>query len=501
MMNKKGFALLTIILLISNVSLHAKLKMKEGSSKLEVNANASFVAKTTVKNLTGQLVKDEGASVSGENIEFNGGTFQDGENKTQITGSLDSTNNEISLSGNQSLKVQSGKVSKGVAASGSGNRIEGLSTLDNDIVLQDQNTTVTLALAGQLLSNIVGNGGTIYLEQGLSFADGKLITGDATVKLNNQRLSLGSTDLTWSGNVVFDNAQDISLNANLHLASTWTLAGASILNGNGNTLYLDAGGAIVIDEGASLLIKDVIINGVTDTNIRCLDAAGNITLQNVVWIQAGDYTFATGALEFKNSVEMTGDALFVYATNQTSTIAVYSDLMLDQGFTFSYDPSIVAQNLLEFIDQTSELLMNGATLHTTVTGLVLTKGKMKVLDDSTLASEILITSTMGDQIDTGITFGADLGADDFVVSIPGNVTLHCSQGSLNYRNVNSASWNMANVSATLRMHSDTSLNLYQNLNLGAGFIVFEDATTLAYASGKSLSGSINPLGTLTRAEL
>ena len=48
MMNKKGFALLTIILLISNVSLHAKLKMKEGSSKLEINANASLVAKTTV---------------------------------------------------------------------------------------------------------------------------------------------------------------------------------------------------------------------------------------------------------------------------------------------------------------------------------------------------------------------------------------------------------------------------------------------------------------------
>ena len=60
---------------------------------------------------------------------------------------------------------------------------------------------------------------------------------------------------------------------------------------------------------------------------------------------------------------------------------------------------------------------------------------------------------------------------------------------------------MHNIFSTLQMQSNTSLNIYQNLNLGQGSIIFENNTTLGKASGKEIIGSIAPQGVVNNVNI
>ena len=60
--------------------------------------------------------------------------------------------------------------------------------------------------------------------------------------------------------------------------------------------------------------------GVSGTNIKCLDDAGSINCNKVIWIQDDNFTFDTGSMSFENDVEFVGSYSFVYASARTSTI-------------------------------------------------------------------------------------------------------------------------------------------------------------------------------------
>src|SRR4029077_15514476 len=115
--------------------------------------------------------------------------------------------------------------------------------------------------------------------------------------------------------------------------------------------------------------------------------------------------------------------IFAYQTSKTSTVLTRSELALDSYLTFSYDQiSSTAQNLLEFADASSKLWLYGGTLHTTATGLTLTKGTLMVEADSCIGSKASANP---------ITFGDNSSsANDFACSIAGGAVLKLNQGAL-----------------------------------------------------------------------
>jgi len=290
--------------------------------------------------------------------------------------------------------------------------------------------------------------------------------------------------------------KDIKLyfDSDIILTGSIIFEGSCILNCGRNILDITSDACITVTTGATLLLEDAIIKGLSGDNIKCVDDVGTLQLDDIIWIQEGDFNFSNGNLKFKNDVKMMGDHTFAYQTTKTSTLLTRSTLTLDVGFTFSYDPNCNSKDLIDMEDDTSMLLLNGATLHTTPTGMQLTKGKLRVLRDSFLSSE---AGMVGDEdTDEGITFGNDSSSDDLKCDILSGVTLHVLQGSLNYKNILSSSWSMNNFTSVLYMYANTQLNVYQNFNLGSGSLLLGNNAVIGRAIGKDITGSLRPQGVL-----
>jgi len=193
-------------------------------------------------------------------------------------------------------------------------------------------------------------------------------------------------------------------------------------------------------------------------------------------------------LTVKNDVFMSGENTFVYQSGQPFSILQNSTLELDMEFTFSYDPTSVASKTLFVLeDETSKLLLNGATLHATTTGLELSKGKLFVKDYANLSSEVLEVDEEL-TVDEGITLGD--GTNDLVCKIYPGARLNISQGSLVYKNKLSTSWNMLSSLSVLSLLSDSQLVLEESLNLGSGVVEVGPQAYVTEAQDKSLIGSV-----------
>ena len=144
----------------------------------------------------------------------------------------------------------------------------------------------------------------------------------------------------------------------------------------------------------------------------------------------------------------------------------------------------------------SKLILNGATLHATVTGIQLTNGQLHVLRDSSFCVETIITYSGEDSsfINEGITIGDGIEQNDLECDIYSGATLNITGGTLNYRNVNSSSWNMHNVSSKLYMHQNTLLNLYESIDFDNGILVLGDRSRVGIVENKSIVGSVSPIG-------
>ena len=403
----------------------------------------------------------------------------------------------FSLAGNDSLYINKGNFLLPLFVSGTGNIVRGTGAFGGGIQLQDSDTELILDFNGNIQTSIAMNGGKVILSDDLSLICGVMFLGDGIVNLGYKKLTLGIEDLTWAGSTRWENGA-IDIRSKVDLTSTWTFSGRCLIDGHGNTIDLSDTGNIVIDEGAMVIFRDVKLTGITDKNITCLDDAGLIMLHNVSWVQSGDYTFDAGTLYIKDNVKMRGAHTFIYQTPMTSTVLADTLWKLDFGFTFSYDTN--SKDLIAFEAESSQLCLNGAALHTTATGLRLRKGNLIVSRDSSLSSE---TYTYYDEleeedvtVDGGITLGDGTLDNDFSCQILSGVCLSVSQGSLNYKNVSASSWCLNNIISSLFIGEDVTLNLYQNLNLGEGSIIFGDNAILGQAEGKDVTGALRPQGQL-----
>lgn len=114
-----------------------------------------------------------------------------------------------------------------------------------------------------------------------------------------------------------------------------------------------------------------------------------------LWLK--NFDFRNGRLYFHNSVRFTGTSQFIYRSTQASYITSGALLTFDPNTTLYYYPSSTAQDLIRLVDQTSKLYLNNATLQTTHTGMLLSKGSLfldNLISFSTRANTKLLGITL-----------------------------------------------------------------------------------------------------------
>jgi hypothetical protein len=473
--------------------------VREAASVFEVKQDI-VLSNVTIQEAYGATTNvDPGVTSLFQNVQLTlptGSVILNGYNTSAVTNLLN---------GNQSLIMVSGLLPLVTYVANAGNTITGNGSVAQAIVLQDSNAQLIWALNGNLLSSMVMNGGSLVLSTDLTCGNGVILSGPSTVHLSNNVFSFGQTDLTITDTTYWDGASDaINLFSNITLDSTWTFSGQCVLDGNGHVLDI-TNGTIFIERGSHLTITNVTLRGIAGTNILCLDDAATLVLENVTWLQEDDYIFSAGSLNIMNTVDFQGDYIFAYQSPAPCTVLSKSTMLLDYGFTFSYDPG-TSPDLLQFVDATSNITMNqGALLHATMQGLNLLVGTLYVDGNAAIGSEVW---NGFDQymnpiiIDNGITFGdCANAANDFVCNIAGGIMFSVASGSWNYENINPLSLVLGNQSTSFFIASNASLNSYQPMNVGNSIATFGNNASLGQAPNAPYGGSVVTEGVLNTPDL
>ena len=398
----------------------------------------------------------------------------------------------FNLEGDDLLFMSKGNFILPIAVAGSGNQVWGTGNIAAPIFMQDSDAEVTFDLNGNIETSVTMNGGKIILNKDIKLTRGVLFAGQGKVDLTGCKLSLGHDDLTWTGDILWDGGTEgsIDIRSKIDLLGTWTFSGESIIDGHGNAIDLSSNGNIVLDEGAKIILRDVKVSGISGNNVRCLDDDGVIILDDVTWIQDGNYSFTTGALKIKNNVKIEGPYEFVYESQKTSTILQDSHLKFGIGSTFDYNPTAGAKDLIEFYDDTSYLYFHSAYLHTNTTGMNIEKGNLVAKGSCDFSSDILLLDD-DTIVSEGITIGSGSESDDCVLKIALGSILNVSAGTLTYNNVSALSLIMESQVSTLKILSGAEFILSQDLNLVDGRLSICEGAFIDLADGKNVVGSIS----------
>ncbi len=210
-----------------------------------------------------------------------------------------------------------------------------------------------------------------------------LATGDDSNTLSIYNKSASST----SGSFIFSNLNMI-LNNNLRINNaSFLFNGMTTIEGQGNTLDLMGTTTFIIDANSSLTFKNIHLKGAGLQNISGTDVTSTLTCENMNWSLDNDFTFTQGTLSVVSNLVLEGDQKqFTFRSAGLALIEPFSTLIIDEGVTFSYDPSIADKELLQFTDNTSRLRLNGGTLHASLIGLNLFKGSLVVDNNSSITS-------------------------------------------------------------------------------------------------------------------
>ncbi|MFH1831930.1 MAG: hypothetical protein ABH827_03960 [bacterium] len=235
-------------------------------------------------------------------------------------------------------------------------------------------------------------------------------------------------NLSAGAQVIFDTGTVIEIMRPTTLNQNWIFTGDSLIYGYNNTLDL-ANSNIQISSNSTLTIHSLNITGLKNNNLSATSSNDRITLQNAALILSNNFSYSTGALRFENDVLITGTNTFTYATDQISTIASQSHVILDTGVTFEYNAPIANRDLLTMTDQTSRLILNGCTLSSTTTGLRLTKGTLVIEHKNNLYN------TGATSLSEAINLGNGTPNGELTIEIKPGASIDLKSGILNYENV------------------------------------------------------------------
>lgn len=166
------------------------------------------------------------------------------------------------------------------------------------------------------------------------------------------------------------------IHSDLNITSTVDFKGTCLIDGSKNRIILGNNGSIKVGHNSTLTLRNMEINGVKAFNIYCMDDSASLVLDNVRWIQSGDYTFSSGSFTIQNNVEFASKYQFVYSSGLTSTINsdstwYFSDL---SQVTFGRKRGYTDREPLYFQDYSSVFRLENSTLLITSSGARLTRG-------------------------------------------------------------------------------------------------------------------------------
>lgn len=388
------------------------------------------------------------------------------------------------MNGNNSIELLSGNLPFATQVANANNVISGSGNVGQAIILLGPSAELIWQASGSLLSpgTIFLNGGTTLLKSTFNLGNNVVINGPGTVNLDDQVMQMGNNDTSWSTPIDWQGVNGIiDLKGNVELSNVWTFSGTCQINGNGNNIDLNDTGEIIVAPGSVLILRNVTLNNVKGTNIRCADNSARIVLDSVLMIQSDDYSFSAGSFSFIDQVDWQGSFTFTYDTIQSSTIQTQSALHMFNGITLSIGRS--ADNAVEpliFTDSTSTLNVEDATLNITSHGARFTKG----IFESTGLVTIKVNST---SVPTALIFGNGNAADDIALQFDGGSLTNFNNGLVDFNVTTFEIITPQGGTATLQQ-SAASINRFEQ-NYVVSNIIFNPITgsQIQVAPGKTLS--------------
>ena len=212
-------------------------------------------------------------------------------------------------------------------AADSDNTMLGFGWFKNGFGLEDATTSCTFDSVFPVSGTIGLGGGSLYLNSDLIFRNaahfcsaGKIYGNNYVFDLCSSVTGLASDSYCQS----FDNTE-LNLNGDLIVSGSMTFHGNCIVNGNGKKITLNDGGHLLIDLSSSVTFRNITIDKISDGKICCLGSDSEIVLDEVTWVQDGNYSFTQGSIRFQKNVDFIGSHTFSYESNHTSTITDDSD--------------------------------------------------------------------------------------------------------------------------------------------------------------------------------
>lgn len=227
----------------------------------------------------------------------------------------------------------------------------------------------------------------------------------------NRDLSLDS-NLVWSsgGNISGQN-NTIFLGGSLTIPSSKVvhIQTSTIIDGQGQALIVGDYGQIFVDNNVTLTLQNMILRSGQKTAvfspIRCAGLTSQLVLDNVIIESQGDIPFYQGKMYIYDNVVFTGTSSLVYTSPQSIFIKSGAAFYFDKTTTFSFAPSTASNNQVVMSDATSKIILDGATLKCTDTGIRLTVGML--LCDNKVSLDSLNGYSLSSM--TTVTYGYFVG--------------------------------------------------------------------------------------------
>jgi len=199
------------------------------------------------------------------------------------------------------------------------------------------------------------------------------------IATGNDSWSLDMYELTRATNgcVVFDDLEVLLNNDVTFDNCCITFAGECVINGRGNCLSLGSSCTFVVDSDSNLQLRDLTLKGIHDERFFCTDDSATFSFHDVEICLDNNYTFSLGSFDILADLAIVGESkTFAYQSSEASTIGACGRFILDEGITFRYAPPTTARTLVQFANSASEFVVNGATVVSTSTGLILSGGTL-----------------------------------------------------------------------------------------------------------------------------
>ena len=433
--------------------LAVSLQFDSRYSTIQLNSGATFDITNAISSFNGTLIKNAGATISGQNITFSSGIYEVNGNQAFMTGVLDTTG-PLKLTGNHTLRGESGLALPQLDVSGIGNRLEGQSLFSGAITLQNASAALTIAIHNTLNQNIVLGGGILTLDSDLRFVDQKTCTGNGTIDLNGNNFILGGAPLTWSSTIQWNNAGGVVLNNKLNLTGAFTFSGTNNIQGNGNVIDLSSGGSIIVAATSTLYLTDIVIRGlgVSGGSLTLSAADSVVRMSNVTLEFVGNMNTTQGTIYIE------GPTIAVIK-NHTWTINTLGDMTVD-GVTLWKDTA-GAQVPGDIVFGTPE----SSFLTLLATGVIKIAGNVSGDDFSALDGRVTTNESNISTFQSDVTT-----AQSDITTSQGNITVLQSDMTTEQSNISTLQSNMTTAQSNISTLQSDMTTAQGDINTSQGNI-------------------------------